>query len=383
MAWTRDSTPDLAGRVARVAIYSAATVLIALSVASCNRASCEPLHLRTSASDYSNLGLTPGKVQRWEDGRRTAQDEKSFEWWYFDALMKDGTAVVVVFSDNFAQDHKRGVSLELTSPDGKHRTLNTKFDEPGVFAKDHTFVQIGESRFEGDLDTYSIKVPADNPQHLGVDLVLRRCLPAFRAATGQLSSGPAYFAWLNAVPSGTVTGTITICGKAMAASGEGYHDHNWGNVPPSDLLDKWWWGRASVGQHRIVTYEIHGKKSVGATNIGLYYVGTEDGIEVNAVGAQVVVSAGPLIKHPDPKHERPIPASISYTANGTTSNFSTSGPLLLSLDLLAEQPWSTKLVAHVFGMKPRYSRFQSPVSLSVAGRPIEKGTGILEYYELQ
>jgi hypothetical protein len=97
MAWTLDRIPDLAGRVARVTIYSAATLLIALSVASCNRASREPLHLRTSASDYSNLGLTPGEVQRWEDGRRTAPDQKSFEWWYFDALMEDGTAVVVVF----------------------------------------------------------------------------------------------------------------------------------------------------------------------------------------------------------------------------------------------------------------------------------------------
>jgi hypothetical protein len=55
----------------------------------------------------------------------------------------------------------------------------------------------------------------------------------------------------------------------------------------------------------------------------------------------------------------------------------------LSIDLLAEQPWWTKLGANVFEMKPRYTRFQSPVSLSVAGRPIEKGTGILEYYEFQ
>jgi hypothetical protein len=57
--------------------------------------------------------------------------------------------------------------------------------------------------------------------------------------------------------------------------------------------------------------------------------------------------------------------------------------MLLSIDLLAEQPWWTKLGASVFGIKPRYSRFQSPVSLSVAGRQIETGTGILEYYELQ
>jgi hypothetical protein len=364
-------------------MYSAATVLIAVSVSSCSHASREPLHLRTSALDYSSLGLAPGKVQPWEDGRRTAADEKSFEWWYFDALMEDGTAVVIVFSDNFSGDHKRHVSLELTAPDGKHQTSNTTYDEMGVFAKDHTFVKIGESTFQGDLDTYSINVSTDNPQHLGVDLVLKRRLPSFRAATGQLASGPAYFAWLNAVPGGKVTGTITIGGKAMAASGEGYHDHNWGNVPISDLLGRWWWGRASVGPHRIVTYEIHGKKSVGGTNIGLYYVGTEDRIEVNAVGDQVAVSEGPLVKHPDPKHERSIPASVTFAANGATSNFSISGPMLLSLDMLAEQPWSTKLVTGALGMKPRYTRFQSPVSLSVAGKPIEKGTGILEYYELQ
>lgn len=364
-------------------IYSAAAALTALSLASCGQSSREPLHLLAAASDYRDLGLTPGKVQRWEDGRRTAPDEKSFEWWYFDALMEDGTAVVVVFSDNFAQDHKRGVSLELTTADGRHRAYNRKFDEPGVFEKDRTFVKLSENTFEGDLDTYSIKVSADNPQHLGVDLVLKRRFPSFRAATGRLSSGPTYFAWLNAVPGGTVTGTLIIDGKAMAVSGEGYHDHNWGNVPPSDLLDKWWWGRASVGQHRIVTYEIHAKKAVGATSIGLYYVGTEDGIEVNAVGDQVAVSQGPLVKHPDPKHERLIPASISFAANGTTSNFSISGPMLLSVDMLADQPWWAKLGARAVGMKPRYTRFQSPTSLSAAGRPIETGTGILEYYELQ
>ena len=369
--------------MAERSVLIAATVLLALSVTACNGASPEPLHLRSSAADYHNLGLTPGKVERWEDGRRTAPDKRSFEWWYFDALTTDGTAVIATFSDNIKGDHKREVSLEVNTPDGKHRTLNTEYSEPGVFATDHALAQIGENRFEGDLDTYTIKVAANNPQHLGVDLVLKRGVPSFRAATGQLSSGLSYFAWLNAVPSGTVTGTITVDGKANAVSGEGYHDHNWGNVPPSDLLADWWWGRASVGQHRIVTYEIHGKKSVGGTRVGLYYVGTAGGIEVNAVGDGVAVTEGPQVRHPDPKHQRSLPQWVSYAADGTTSNFSTAGPMLLSLDLLADQPWTTKLAAGVLGMKPRYSRFQSPVSLSVAEKPTQKGTGILEYYELQ
>ena len=77
MAWTLARVSDLSGRVALVTIYSAATVLIALSVAFCSAASHEPLYLRTSASDYRSLALTPSKVQRSEDGRpgRSGREE--------------------------------------------------------------------------------------------------------------------------------------------------------------------------------------------------------------------------------------------------------------------------------------------------------------------
>jgi hypothetical protein len=37
-----------------------------------------------------------------------------------------------------------------------------------------------------------------------------------------------------------------------------------------------------------------------------YYVGTEDEIELNAFGDQLAVLERPLVKHPDPQHERPI-----------------------------------------------------------------------------
>ncbi len=354
---------------------------LAVSVVGCGPT--KVLHLRTAADDYRSLGIDKNKVEAWEDGRRSSQDASSFEWWYFDSLMDDGTAAVVTFSDNFGGSRKRRVSLDLTTPDGKHRTLNVDFDEAVVFAKDHTLAKLGPHLFEGNLDTYKIYVDANNPQRLGVDLVLKRLAPSFRAATGYVSAGDKYFAWLNAVPYGEVIGTVTIDGKKINVKGNGYHDHNWGNAPISDLLDSWWWGRASVGDRRIVTYDIHGKQSVGGSTIDMYYVGTTDQIEVNAFGDRVAVEQGLPMKHPDPNHGRPIRSSVSYSADGIKTTFSISGPLLSSLNLLDGQSWTKRSLAGILGKKPWYSRFRSPVTLSLPGEPVQSGKGILESYELK
>ena len=78
-----------------------------------------------------------------------------------------------------------------------------------------------------------------------------------------------------------------------------------------DAICLWWWGRASVGDHRIVTYDIHGKKSVGGCTIDLYYVGRTDRIEVSAFGDRVAVEQGPPVQHPNPNHGRPTRSSVS------------------------------------------------------------------------
>ena len=44
-----------------------------------------------SSEDYRRLGLTEGVIQEWEDGLRTSPDEESFEWWYLDAALSDGS----------------------------------------------------------------------------------------------------------------------------------------------------------------------------------------------------------------------------------------------------------------------------------------------------
>jgi hypothetical protein len=341
------------------------------------------LHLAADPQDYKALGLGKEIAVR-EDGRRTPRSSDYFEWWYFDGLLDDGTVVVVWFGDNwFYGTHKRAVDIELTPPGKPTRRIMRTFDAPGVFSADRADIEIGPDSFKGDLQTYTIHVDAADTGGLGCDLVLRRRVASYRPATGYMEAGDTFFAWLVAVPEGAITGTLTADGVTRQVTGSGYHDHNWGNISPADLFDNWWWGRGQVGGRTIIASEIRGKEAVGGTRIPLFFVGDEHQALVNAYGADVSAVEGAPVRHPDPKHERPIGSGISFaTADGTRADFKISDRVLTSSNLLSDQSLFIKLAAAILGKKPWYTRFVSPMTLSLPGQLPHDGEGTLEYFEL-
>jgi hypothetical protein len=370
--------------VARLA--GAALSALALACASCATpiSNDAKLHLAANPEDFRALGI--GKqIEVREDGRRTPKSADNFEWWYFDGLLDDGTVVVVWFGDNWLYgSHKRAVDIELTPPGKPTRRIMRTFDEPGSFASDHTDVQIGPHSFKGDLETYAIHVDATETGGVGCDLTLRRRVASYRPATGYIKAGHKFFAWLVAVPEGAVSGTLTADGATRQVTGSGYHDHNWGDVSPAKLFDNWWWGRGRSGGHTIIASDIHGKAAVGATRIPLFFVGDEHQVQVDAYGSDVTVVQGAPTRHPDPKHERPIGSGVSFkTADGSRAEFKISDRLLTSGNLLSDQSLLIKSAAAVMSMKPWYTRFVSPITLELAGRPRSEGEGTLEYFELK
>jgi len=344
----------------------------------------QKLHLATRPADFAALGLGPTIAMR-EDGRRTKSSADTFEWWYFDGLLDDGTVVVVWFGDNWMYgSHKRAVDIELTAPGKPTRRVMRTFDEPGAFAADHADIKIGPHAFKGDLDTYSIHVDPTETGGLGCDLTLRRRVASYRPATGYIEAGTQFFAWLVAVPEGAVTGTLTVDGVARQVTGSGYHDHNWGNVSPAKIFDNWWWGRGRSGGHTIIASEIHGKPAVGGTSIPLFFVGDETKVEVDAFGSDVTAAEGGPVRHPDPRHQRPIGSGIYFaTADGSRAEFKISDHLLTSADLLADEPVAVRIAASAMSMKPWYTRFESPITFSLLGEPTTAGRGTLEYFELK
>src|SRR5512137_310295 len=78
--------------------------------------------------------LLAGVVAPWEDGLRADTGPGSFEWWYFDAHLDDGSTAVIVFATKSLLERggplKPTLLLTITRPDGQ------KIDRSKVFPAD-------------------------------------------------------------------------------------------------------------------------------------------------------------------------------------------------------------------------------------------------------
>jgi hypothetical protein len=209
-----------------------------------------------SAEHYRRLGLTEGVVAPWEDGLRTDPDAQSFEWWYLDGALSDGSKLTVEFHTkppflSPAEPLTPFVSLTLDRADHTNltRSLVASRDDFEC-SPDRCDVHIGANRFSGDLRRYEVHVEIDD---VAADLRLEGTVPPWRPATGHVLFGEEIVAWLPAVPRGVLSGTLTHDGVQQSVDGAGYHDHNWGTAPLRKLIDHWYWGRAQIGDYTIVS----------------------------------------------------------------------------------------------------------------------------------
>jgi hypothetical protein len=242
-----------------------------------SRADATPLPARLGATpeDYARLGIEPGAVKPFEDGMRTGGGPGTYEWWYFDAHLDDGAKLVLVFMTKDITDPGKPLSpavrIDLTLPDGSTASGLVELD-PASFtaAKDSCDVRIGENVFSGDLHTYTIKAKGEDVE---VDVTLTGEVPAWRPETGYWYFGEHeeyYFAWLPAVPQGTVAATYRVGGVSHTASGVGYHDHNWGNESMLKLMNHWYWARGAAGPYTVIASYITAEKAYGHSTLPVF-----------------------------------------------------------------------------------------------------------------
>lgn len=143
-------------------------------------------------------------------------------------------------------------TLNLTLPDGTEiRDRLDPAEGDFSFAKDHCCVRIGQCLFEGDLHDYQIHYESEQVR---ADVKLHGNVPAWRTGTGHIFFGESdYFAWIPAVPEGSVQVSIVRDGNEESYTGTGYHDHNWGNIGMFVLMHHWYWGRCKVGDYQIIS----------------------------------------------------------------------------------------------------------------------------------
>lgn len=228
--------------------------------------------LAKSSKEYAKYSLTNIPVT-WEDGLRTDGSKGSYEWWYFDSKLDDGSSLVVTFYTgpiaSFSDGFKPYATLTLTSANNERYESKVKEDVANcVFSKDSCDIHIGACYFKGDMKHYEIFW---KDQEITISIQLDSNSSPWRPYTGHiLFDTSKVFAWLPSVPEGTVQVDIHKETEHVHHTGTGYHDHNWGNTPMFFLMHHWYWGRAKIGDYQVVSSYITANKTYNYDEIPIF-----------------------------------------------------------------------------------------------------------------
>jgi len=315
-----------------------------------------------TAEDYAGIGIEPRVVRPWEDGLRTGGRPGTFEWWYFDAHLDDGTKLVIVFATKeFTAIEKPlapTIRIDLTLPDG---TTVEKFEEldPESFsaATDACDVRSGENVFAGDLHTYTIRARVDD---VSVDVTLTGQVPAWRPETGYWYFGDQdehYFAWLPSVPQGKVEATYRLGGRICTTTGIGYHDHNWGNTLMPKLMHHWYWARGAAGPYSVIASYITAERAYGYSALPVFML-ARNGERIADDNSKVCFEE--LGRYVDHETGKPVGNVTRYTYTDGDERFVVTFTRFTDLtiaNMVDELKGPRKLAARLTGFDGAYLRF--------------------------
>jgi len=265
---------------------------------------------------YEKMGLVKNEVQLWEDGSRVDGKRGEYEWWYYDSHYPDGTILVIFFYSKMPISVNGPIkpitTVELTMPDGKKYSEEVYATiEESHYAKECCDVKIGESYCKGDLKHYDVFFKGKT---ITASLTLDGTVPAWRSQMGSIFFGDReehYFAWLPAIPEGRAVADVTYDGgKKLHLEGSGYHDHNWGNVSMLKLMHHWYWGRAKIGDYKVISSWITAGKKYGYKDHDVFMI-AKDG-EIIGDNSNHTLKFVPEDRYIDADTGKPVYSKVIY-----------------------------------------------------------------------
>ncbi len=329
------------------------------------------------SQDFEKFKLKSGNIpEKWEDGIRTTGGKGTYEWWYFDAHLEDGsTAVIIFYTKHITKVKKRLsplVTVSIVQADGTKLDRIITFDPKEFSAvKDSCNVQIGKNYFRGNLKNYTIHF---EDEELNITATLDRETESWRPKTGILEFGndrKDYFAWVVPVPKGQVKLNYTYKGNNYEGKGSGYHDHNWGNTSLIKLFNHWYWARAEVGPYSMIASEMIAEKKYNHESIIVLNI-AKDGKTV--IDNESLVKAYRTYGKMDDKLNKDISDDLSfiyynpedklrYEINLHKQHTLSSADLLLST--LGKKNLKYRLARLLTGFNGAYYRFSGIAEIKV------------------
>ena len=265
---------------------------------------------------YEKMGLKRNVVELWEDGARVDGSRGTYEWWYFDSHYPDGTVLVIfMYSKNpivVGGPISPMSTIELTLPDGRKfsEEVYAKLED-SHYAKDRCDVKVGECGCKGNLKHYDVVFKGKT---MSAKLTLDGTIPAWRSQTGSIFFGDNeehYFAWLPAIPEGVAIADVTYDeGKTLHLEGSGYHDHNWGNISMLKLMHHWYWGRAKIGDYKVISSWITAAEKYGYKDHDVFMIAK--GGEIIGDNSNHTLKFKPEGRYIDEHTGKPVYSKVVY-----------------------------------------------------------------------
>jgi predicted secreted hydrolase len=252
-----------------------------------------------------------------------------------------------------------GLTINITPPDGRHLGA-FPLHSPELFSasREQCDVRIGPNTARGDLHSYQIYAEGNG---LGVNLSFTGSVPPWRPGVGKnyySADLSRYFAWLPAIPYGTVEGTLTYDGKSHAVKGVGYHDHNWGNVGLNDVMSHWVWGRAHLGDYTLIFVEMVSAPAYNSQKLPVFLL---------AKGDKILIGDGAPLKYIEHSSKRQYPQQIDFnwqTDSGQVQLKLRQPRIIEAASLLGSLPWWKRTLARLVA-NPYYFRFSAQLDLEI------------------
>jgi hypothetical protein len=320
----------------------------------------------TDEKDLAQKGITTS-VEVWEDGLRADTGRGFFEWWYFDAHLDSGETLVVVFMTKPLLERKGSLKpnlrMTLTRPDGVVLSETPIFPAEAFSAsKQGCDVRIGPSWVRGDLLSYQLHVEVDE---MSADLTLTGIVPPWRPRDGKVYFGDRehYFAWLPAIPFGSVEGTLNYDGETRKVKGTGYHDHNWGNVSLAEVMDHWYWGRAQLDDFTMIYAEQTTHRKYGSLKLPVFLLAKGDQI-LTGDGAPLRLEKNNFHRHTGGR-QYPTELDFKWESDQKRVHLALRRPEIIAAGSLFDKfpPWKQK-VLRLLG-NPYYFRFNAEMDLDI------------------